>query len=181
MFNTYGPVSRAYWEREVLQSCPRPLRKLCQIGGFFLPVNTGFLALGVGSYSAEDSTWDHYGGGEERAVRNLVGLVGASLADRGFRFLWADRFSVRRYRGGRCLAGDAWTPGLSCHHGLTWWRVACCSECWGTRDTPGYPGVWDGGEGVWSMAGGYCWCIMSIIWNIPGDEYGHDPGAVCRR
>jgi S-DNA-T family DNA segregation ATPase FtsK/SpoIIIE len=60
---------------------PIAIRKICQISGFLLLVSMLFLALSVWSYSPHDPAWNHYVSHKETVVRNLGGIVGATLAD----------------------------------------------------------------------------------------------------
>jgi S-DNA-T family DNA segregation ATPase FtsK/SpoIIIE len=66
-------------------------QKIYQVGGFLLLMSMLFLALSVGSYSSGDPTWNHYMSRavyrDGEIVRNLGGIVGASLADWGVQSL----------------------------------------------------------------------------------------------
>jgi hypothetical protein len=62
---------------------PIALSKVCQFSGFLLLVGALFLAFSVGSYSPHDPAWNTYVSQGGQAIRNLGGVVGASLADAG--------------------------------------------------------------------------------------------------
>lgn len=67
------------------------VQKICQVGGFLFLMSMLFLALSLGSYTSGDPTWNHYvshdAWQERHTVRNLGGIVGASLADAGMQAL----------------------------------------------------------------------------------------------